>query len=256
VLRDPFLYTGVYSRHRKRRHGGPSRDLPGDHFVVSIQNHDQVGNRARGDRLAALEPPAAQRLAASLLLLSPYVPLLFMGEEYAEERPFQFFCSFGDEALIQNVRQGRREEFSSFAWQGEVPDPQDEATFKASRLTWSWPAGTVHAGMRHVYSDLLAARRNWPALRNFTERAARLLPDREQPAVLELVRGGRKPEAGKTLEIYFNLTDQPQPLPRAARREEKVLFCSEARRYGGARPATGRLGELLPFECVVFGPRP
>jgi maltooligosyltrehalose trehalohydrolase len=253
VLCDPFVYAGGYSRHRKRRHGGPSRDLPGQRFVVSIQNHDQIGNRARGDRLSTLLPAAAQRLAASLLLLSPYVPLLFMGEEYAEKRPFQFFCSFGDELLIQNVRKGRREEFAAFTWQGEVPDPQGEATFNASRLSWSWPAGSVHAGMRHLYGDLLAARRNWPALRNFTERATRLLPVGDPAPVLELVRGGSKPEKGKTIQIYFNLTNKPQPLPQGAPRDERVLFCSEARRYGGDRHPAPRVAELLPMECIVFG---
>jgi maltooligosyltrehalose trehalohydrolase len=254
VLHDPFLYAGVYSRHRNRRHGSSSRNLPADRFVISVQNHDQVGNRARGDRLSTLLPPAGQRLAPSLLLLSPYVPLLFMGEEYAEEHPFQFFCSFGDETLIQNVRRGRREEFAAFAWQGDVPDPQDEATFNASRLTWAWPAGTVHAGMRQMYGDLLRARRSWPALRNFTDRATRLLPDADHATVLELIRGGSKAEPGKTVRAYFNLTDRPQPLPQPARDGEKVLFCSEARRYGGGRQQTARVAELLPFECVVFGP--
>src|SRR5204863_6298390 len=111
VLEEPFLVAGVYSPFRDRTHGAPSGGLPGDRFVVSVQNHDQVGNRARGDRLAALVPPPARRLAAGLLLLSPHLPLLFMGEEYGEDRPFLFFCSFGDAALVEAVRAGRRREF-------------------------------------------------------------------------------------------------------------------------------------------------
>src|SRR5262249_46570539 len=148
----------------------------------------QVGNRAGGDRLCTLLEPAAQRLAASLLLLSPHLPLLFMGEEYGERNPFPFFCSFEDAQLVKNVREGRRREFAAFAWQGEVPDPQDEATFAAARLSWSWPEGTVHAGLRCLYVDLLAARRVWPACRDFTHRAARLFPSAGE-SVLELIRG-------------------------------------------------------------------
>jgi maltooligosyltrehalose trehalohydrolase len=249
VLEQPFLYSGMYSPHRDRRHGGPSCDLPGDRFVVCIQNHDQVGNRARGDRLDGLVSPPARRLAASLLLLSPYLPLLFMGEEYGEEAPFLFFCSFADGQLVENIRRGRRQEFAAFAWQGEVPDPQDEATWAASRLSWSWPSGSVRAGLRRLYQDLLTARREWPALRDFRRRSARLLPGKEA-AVLELVRGERG--RADALQAFFNLTGQTQALD-ADLPEATVLFRSEARQYGGAvegRPTS----ELRPYECVVHGP--
>jgi maltooligosyltrehalose trehalohydrolase len=252
VLEQPFLYQGAYSKHRGRRHGAPSGDLPGDRFVVMIQNHDQVGNRARGDRLDSLVSPPARRLAASLMLLAPHVPLLFMGEEYGEEHPFLFFCSFEDPQLIQNVREGRRREFAAFAWQGPVPDPQDEATFEAARLTWSWESSPRQNGLRWLYGDLLTARQQWPALRNFTERTARMLPERRN-TVLELVRGGRAPTAGKTVQAFFNLTKEPQPLPRPAVATDVALFSSEARRYTG-EGTEANLNQLLPYECVVFGP--
>src|SRR5262249_29240947 len=146
----------------------------GDHFVVCLQNHDQVGNRARGDRLTTLlNNPAKQRLAAGLLLLSPYLPLLFMGEEYGEENPFPFFCSFGDPDLVRAVREGRTRECEAFPWQGEVPAPQGEETFASAKLSWSWPEGTPRAGLRRLYRDLLSARRAWPALRDFEGRSAR-----------------------------------------------------------------------------------
>jgi maltooligosyltrehalose trehalohydrolase len=252
VLVEPFLVAGTYSAHRDRTHGAPAQGLSGDRFVVSIQNHDQVGNRARGDRLAALLPLPAQRLAACLMLLSPHLPLLFMGEEYGEDNPFPFFCSFGDAALVQAVRDGRRREFASFTWQGEVPDPQAESTFAAARLGWSWPEGTPRAGLRRLYADLLAARRQWPALRDFRDRTAQLLPGAEGGFLLELVRGGPAVEPGKTVKVHFNLSDLRQPLPRVVGAE--LLFTSEAERYGGARRAGARPGELLPFECVAFGP--
>ena len=108
-MTHPFLYAWDYSPHRDRKHGALPEGLAGDRFVVCLQNHDQVGNRARGDRFSTLlHDPARQRLASSLLLLSPYLPLLFMGEEYGEENPFPFFCSFGDPPLIEAVREGRK----------------------------------------------------------------------------------------------------------------------------------------------------
>jgi maltooligosyltrehalose trehalohydrolase len=250
VLEQPFLYDGAYSRHRNRRHGAPSGDLAGDRFVVCIQNHDQVGNRARGDRLDALVRPPARRLAASLMMLSPYLPLLFMGEEYGEEVPFPFFCSFSDAQLVENVRRGRRAEFASFAWQGEVPDPQAESTFAAARLNWSWPEGSVRAGLRRMYQDLLTARREWPALRDFRRRMARLLPA-AGVQILELFRGGW--ESGGLMQGFFNLSDRPQ-LPVAAPAGARVLFRSEAACYAGARKPAETGPELLPFECVVYGP--
>lgn len=256
VFNEPFFYDGRYSQHRGRSHGAPATDLSGERFVISIQNHDQVGNRASGDRFGTLLRPETQRLAASMLLLAPHVPMIFMGDEYGEKNPFQFFCSFCDEGLIEAVRQGRRTEFAAFKWQGEVPDPHSKHTFAASKLQWSWPQGTVQAGMRQLYADLLAVRRQWPALRDFHQRRSRLVGDPNEPAVLELLRGGTVAAAGETLHIYFNLLDQSQPLPPLEHPTGDVglLFSSAARRYQGERSAWQPGDELLPHECVVLGP--
>ena len=242
VLEDPFLYAGKYSPHRGRRHGAPSEGLIGDRFVVCVQNHDQVGNRAGGDRSGTLLSPEKQRLAACLLLLAPHTPLLFMGEEYGEERPFPFFCSFTDQLLVEAVRRGRLEEFAAFAWQGDVPDPQAETTFRSAKLSWSWPEGSRHAGLRRLYADLLAARREWPPLRDFVNREARLLPG----GVLELVRG-----RDSRVRAYFNLSDGERELPADPR---AVRLRSEAVRYGGRRTDADPPGRLFPFECAVTGP--
>lgn len=253
VLNRPFLFAGNYSRFRDRKHGAPPEGLSGDRFVVCQQNHDQVGNRARGDRLVSLlGNPAKQRLASSLLLLSPYLPLLFMGEEYGEDNPFPFFCSFGDAELIEAVRQGRKREFADLVGQGTVHDPQAEATFASARLSWSWPQGTPRAGLRQLYQDLLTARREWPALRDFDRRTARLLPDVEVGPVLELLRGPANAE--EQARALFNLSERTQPLPSGPGPKQQFLFSSESLRYGGTRKDLGSIEQLLPAECVVLGP--
>jgi maltooligosyltrehalose trehalohydrolase len=262
VLNSPFLHAGTYSPIRKRKHGAPPTGLGGERFVVCIQNHDQVGNRAVGDRLTTqLDSPAKLRLAASILLLSPYTPLLFMGEEYAEDRPFPFFVSFAGEELIQAVRKGRAHEFADFLTEGErVPVPDAPETFESAVLSWSWPEGTPRAGVRRLYADLLAARRAWPALRDFTNRTARLPGDEDDAAVLELVRG----TGTQGMRAFFNLTPRPQPLPAGvvAAGADPLAFSSESPRYGGVARAEGKSAaaaddaprQLAPFECLAFTP--
>jgi maltooligosyltrehalose trehalohydrolase len=250
VMAHTFHLDGIYSRYRDRRWGAPDEELPGDRFVIGTQNHDHVGNRPHGDRLAVMLSPAQQRLAASLMLLSPYLPLLFMGEEYGEENPFPFFCSFHDRHLIENVRRGRRRDYG-FAAGVEMADPQHEATFAAARLSWSWPEGSSRAGLRRLYQDLLAARRHWPALRDFTHRAARLLPDEKSAAVLQLERGTG--DAARTIHAYFNLTPQPQALRGGCEQGRKLLFSSEAVRYHGSRTDEVPPTRLAPYECIVLG---
>ncbi len=151
----PYVYDGNYSPFRRHRYGAPADDVPTDRFVVFDQNHDQVGNRALGDRL----PPEARPLAAFCTLLSPYVPMLFMGEEYGEEAPFQFFSDHIDPDIAQATREGRRAEFASFAgFSGqEIPDPQDRATFERSKLT-----RRRDSAVSDLYAELLKTRRRLP----------------------------------------------------------------------------------------------
>jgi maltooligosyltrehalose trehalohydrolase len=150
----PHVDDGGYSRFRQRRFGAPADDLPPEKFVVFSQNHDQVGNRAFGDRM----PAAARPLAAFCTLLSPFVPQLFMGEEYGEPAPFQFFSSHIDEKIALATREGRRREFAAFAHFGEeVPDPEDPATFERSKLT-----RRTDPVIARLYRELIAARRRLP----------------------------------------------------------------------------------------------
>ncbi|RPI71582.1 MAG: DUF3459 domain-containing protein, partial [Ignavibacteriales bacterium] len=134
ALKETFVYSGNYSSYRKRKHGNSAEDSELFKFVICIQNHDQVGNRAFGNRLSGLIDFEKLKLAAGLMLLSPYIPLLFMGEEYAEEAPFLYFINHLDKDLIESVRKGRKEEFRSFRWGDEIPDTQDEETFLKSKL--------------------------------------------------------------------------------------------------------------------------
>jgi maltooligosyltrehalose trehalohydrolase len=202
-----------------------------------------------------VESAAKQRLAASLMLLSPYLPLLFMGEEYGETRPFPFFCSFHGEELIQAVREGRKREFADFLTTGEtVPDPAAVETFESAKLSWEWPEGTVHGGLRRMYRDLLAARRAWPAMRDFVNRTARLVGEQGNGGVVEFVRGTDAGASAGQLRAYFNLSDRAAPLPAPPGPAEKVLFSSESSGYCGTRKRLAGVKELLPFECVATGP--
>lgn len=155
-------YIGERSPHRRRRHGRPFAGVRPEQVVVCSQNHDQVGNRMLGERLAALVGFEGAKLAAGVVLTSPWVPLLFMGEEHAETAPFQYFTSHGDPHLVEAVRRGRKEEFASFAWQGEAPDPQDEATFLRSRVRWEEAEQAAGRTMRALYQALIALRRELP----------------------------------------------------------------------------------------------
>ena len=158
TLRDGWSDSGQYSRFRKRRHGNSPLGISPSHFVVCNQNHDQVGNRAAGERLSTLVSFEAQKLAAGITLLSPFVPMLFMGEEYGETAPFQYFTSHGDPALVEAVRRGRQEEFSAFGWKQNVPDPQSEETFARSLLKHSLKKHEPHSTLLRFYQRLIRIR--------------------------------------------------------------------------------------------------
>ncbi|MBI4573434.1 MAG: malto-oligosyltrehalose trehalohydrolase [candidate division NC10 bacterium] len=161
---DGFVYDGQHSTFRGRPHGTPTGDVPAERFVVCAQNHDQVGNRAQGERLQSLVDFEALKLAASAVLVSPFVPLLFMGQEYGERAPFLFFSDFGDPGLQAAVSRGRREEFAAFGWTGEVPDPQNPSSFARSKLNWSLRTEYPYRWLFEFYRTLLSLRRQYPVL--------------------------------------------------------------------------------------------
>jgi maltooligosyltrehalose trehalohydrolase len=245
ALGEGFAFQGRHSEYFGGPRGTPSTDLPGERFVVFIQNHDQVGNRAQGDRLGVLVSFPAVKLAAALMLAAPALPLLFMGEEYGETAPFLFFASYLDRALAEAVRRGRMGEFSRFAWQGTVPDPGDPATFVKSRLNPALAAAPRHRALRDYYHRWLELRRVHPALGARGKALTRVSLD-STGAVLTMTRGA---PSGESLHLAANLTGDPQlwPPPGALH----VLLDSEDPRFGG----TTRLGPapaLAPYQVLLY----
>jgi maltooligosyltrehalose trehalohydrolase len=172
AVTDAYVLDGRYSHYRGRRYGAPAHDRPGEQFVIFTQNHDQVGNRVHGDRLSALVDFETLKLAAALLLLSPYVPMLFMGEEYGETAPFAFFVSHSDGRLLDTIRRGRKREFAAFDWHGEPPDPADERTFEMARLRVERANEGRGKAMQDWHRELIRLRRETPALARLDRRAA------------------------------------------------------------------------------------
>jgi maltooligosyltrehalose trehalohydrolase len=173
--REGFIYTGEYSPFRQRRHGSSSRDIAPHRLVVFAQNHDQVGNRLGGDRLSSLVSFEALKLAAGVVLLSPGLPLLFMGEEFGETAPFLYFTSHDDPDLIEAVRQGRQEEFAAFRWLGEPPDPQAEETFWRSRINHQLRNEGKHQTLWKFHQTLLQLRRELTVLTDLGRRDREVL---------------------------------------------------------------------------------
>ncbi|RYZ24469.1 MAG: malto-oligosyltrehalose trehalohydrolase [Chitinophagaceae bacterium] len=164
AYRDAYVYDGQWSEHRKKYFGVPARENGGEQFIVFTQNHDQVGNRMLGERTSELLSFEMQKLMAGAVILGPFLPMLWMGEEWAETARFQYFVSHTDEALAAAVREGRRKEFAAFHAQGEAPDPVAVETFENSKLQWNLPEAEPHATMLRFYKELIRMRRSVPAL--------------------------------------------------------------------------------------------
>ena len=158
ALRDGYVYQGQYSTHRRRRHGRAPAGVAAHQLVVCAQNHDQIGNRAQGERLSMLLGVAQLKAVAALTLLSPFVPLLFQGEEWAASTPFLYFTDHQDAELGRLVAAGRSREFSSFRWAGTVPNPQALETFTRSKLDWSELSRPPHAEIYQWYRQLIQLR--------------------------------------------------------------------------------------------------
>lgn len=203
VFRDGYVFDGQFSEFRQRRHGRPAGDLPGASFVCCLQNHDQIGNRAFGDRISALVGPGLLEVGAALVLLSPFVPMLFQGEEWAASSPFLYFTDHQDPELAQAVRDGRRREYP-VADGTEVPDPQSPDTFLRSKLDWSELGRSSHRDMLEWYRRLIALRRREPDLATGDRKQVTTAFD-EEARWLVVRRGG--------FSIAANFAGQAQAVP-------------------------------------------
>ena len=205
ALKKTYVYDGIYSSHRKRVFGSSAENYNYDQFVVFSQNHDQVGNRMMGDRLTSNVSYETLKLLAGIVLLSPSVPMLFMGEEYGEEQPFQYFVSHTDPQLVEAVRQGRRREFAYFQREGhEVPDPQSETTFKNSTLSWNMEEKRS-ATLLRFYKTLIQLRKSMPALASGQRQNTEVLSPEEGVIIL-----ARTAVSGENPSVYvlFNVTEK------------------------------------------------
>jgi len=249
TLEDGWYYHGQYSAFRQRRHGNSPHGITPSRFVVSNQNHDQVGNRAGGDRLTGLVAFEALKLAAGITLLSPFIPLVFMGEEYGEPAPFQYFTSHGDPALAEAVRRGRRQEFASFAWQDSVPDPQDEKTFHRSRLNHSLKSKDPGRTLFRFYQQLIRMRSKF-SLSAATAHAAHELGERQLFLSYE--------NSSSNIAAVFNFAEFPVTLDIPALTGNwTTSMYSASRCWSGPEPgpptspAVHEL-RLSPFSFFVF----
>ncbi|OGP94073.1 MAG: malto-oligosyltrehalose trehalohydrolase [Deltaproteobacteria bacterium RBG_16_47_11] len=242
ALREGFVYNGQYSSFRKRRHGNSSKHLPPTKFVIFSQNHDQVGNRLKGDRLSTLVSFEALKLAAGIVLLSPNIPLLFMGEEYGEEAPFLYFVSHSDPELIEAVRKGRREEFAAFQWDGEIPEPQDEATFSRSKIHLDLRHDEKHEILLEFYKTLIRLRKEIPSLSALDKKGIEIKAFEKEKVILI----NRECEEDRTICI-FNFSDKPIKVETAVEKGSwEKIFASASEEWGG-------MGPLVPESILSSG---
>jgi len=258
ALTEGFVYQGQYAPYRGRPHGTPSHQLPSERFVVCSQNHDQVGNRAIGERLSALVPSSALKLAAGLVLSAPTLPLLFMGEEYGERAPFLYFTSHTDPDLAQAVSEGRRREFSHAVGNQAVPDPQAEETFLRSKLQHSLREQSSHRALLRFYRDVLALRKHVPALRAGGKESMKV----QAWADSRILLIHRTHPLGEAVVVLGSIDATPlvATVTFPAGRWQKVMDADEARyggTGGGSLPAvleatSSQRLSLAPFQWALY----
>lgn len=261
AYREGFVYSGQYSRFRKRSHGNSSRERPSSQFVVFSQNHDQVGNRPLGYRPGSIMSLEKLKLAAGAVILSPFVPLLFMGEEYGEVNPFNYFVSYYDESLINAVKEGRRKEFEGFQWKEILPDPQDVKTFHRSRLNMESRFSGEHKTLLRFYKQIIHLRKGLPVLFKHGKEEREVDCFADEKAILVRILTG---DPGVFYICAFSDTPLKVDLPISERRWEKVLD-SSSEEWGGPGEVsprsveatkTGISLEINPFSIVLYRTAP
>jgi maltooligosyltrehalose trehalohydrolase len=219
ALERAFVYDGIYSPHRKRTHGRPATGLPGNQFVGYLQNHDQIGNRAKGDRSSHLLTKGQLKIGAAMVLASPFIPMLFQGEEWGASSPFLYFTSHEDPELGRAVREGRRREFAAFGWDpAEIPDPQAPETFRRSKLDWGELAREPHKDLFEWHKKLWKLRRSVPELSDGRLDRVRTRFD-EQARWFMMERG--------SVTLAVNFSKDRKPIPLFGGKPSELLLSSE-----------------------------
>jgi maltooligosyltrehalose trehalohydrolase len=219
ALQRVFVYDGRYSAFRRRRHGRPPSGLSGHSFLGYLQTHDQIGNRAKGERSSHLMNVGRLKIAAALVLTAPFIPMLFQGEEWGATSPFLYFTDHEDPELGRNVTEGRRREFTAFGWNPEeIPDPQAVETFERSKLNWSEPDKEPHAGLLIWHRRLMELRRRIPALSN--GRLNEVLVSFDETKKWCVVKRG-------AVVIACNLNQRKQRVPAKIDPESRLLLSSD-----------------------------
>jgi maltooligosyltrehalose trehalohydrolase len=254
AYQDAYVYDGQYSPHRKKTFGLKAENNPGKQFVVFSQNHDQVGNRMLGERTSQLVSFEMQKVMAGAVIMSPYLPMLWMGEEYSEPHPFLYFVSHTDPELVEAVRKGRKAEFAAFHAEGEALDPQAEETFTQSKLQWELLEQDPHQTMFRWYQALLSLRREQPALRTLDRTQLDVAQDEDQQTLL-LHRWQGKDHV--LCCMNFSKEHQQVRLPDHAQQWQKLLDSADPQWKGpGAAPAVVEAGSRLslpPESLLVYG---
>lgn len=236
ALEDTFVYDGIYSRYRKRVHGRPARHLPQTRFLGFIQNHDQIGNRAVGDRVHMSAGIERAMIGAALVMTAPFVPMIFQGEEWAASSPFQYFANHDDAEMARMVSEGRRREFAAFGWDpAQVPDPEKRETFERSKLKWDEAGQGDHARMLAWYRELIHLRKSTPELNN-AEPGNTRVECNEGAGTLEMRRGA--------IRVLCNLGAERQAF--SAGPDSVVLLASQ----NVAAVKRGRI-EVEPDSVVI-----
>jgi maltooligosyltrehalose trehalohydrolase len=249
-FKDSYVYTGQYSIHRRKEFGVLPKGNPYSQFVVFSQNHDQVGNRMLGDRLTAKLSFECLKLVAATVLLSPHVPMLFMGEEYGEKSPFQYFISHTDKALVEMVRKGRKEEFAYFGWKDEVPDPQAEETFENCKLSWSIDKDEQAFTLYQFYKYLITFRKNRDAMKG-TERSTLQIINESQNNIIHFSRVHNK----DAVHVILNFSKKPQEIELSGELLSlKKIFDSSSMRWKGPGELTSNSRDkiLVNSESVII----
>lgn len=249
TFKQAMVYDGVYSSFRKRIVGNSPKGLPAEKFVVCIQNHDQVGNRLLGERLSKIVSFEKQKLAAGLLLTAPFVPMLFMGEEYGEDAPFQYFVSHGDPELVKAVQEGRKREFEYFhVRSGKFPDPQSEETFNNSKLKWDYSDNEEKEILFRFYKKLIDLRKEGE-FKPFRKQKPNTQSD-ENTKVLKVISEGKK----SLLAVFnFNHKNQKVSLRQGDRTWKKIMASSDSQ-WGGKNDFYEKIKEVeieIPSSAFV-----